>query len=126
MRMTATNTDELILAELGRRIARSRLERNVGQEELATEAGVSKSTVERLEAGKAVRTPSLIRILRALDLLSRFDQVVPEDLPSPIERLKTQGKRRQRASGKRRLRRKEDDQLGIFPPREDLGRPGRF
>jgi hypothetical protein len=33
-----------------------------------------------------------------LGLVDRLDQLVPEPLPSPIERLKLQGKRRRRAA----------------------------
>jgi transcriptional regulator with XRE-family HTH domain len=101
MRLQPENSDQAILAELGERIARTRLERNMDQRGLAREAGVSKVTVERLEAGEPVKIISLVRILRALDLIDRLDQLVPEPLPSPLERLKTSGRQRQRASGRR-------------------------
>ncbi|MBW8060279.1 MAG: helix-turn-helix transcriptional regulator [Solirubrobacterales bacterium] len=101
MRIETGNTDDVVLGELGERLARTRLERNLDQGQLAVEAGVSKSTVERLEAGKAVTMPSFVRILRALDLLDQLDRLLPEPLLSPIERLKTQGRQRKRASGKR-------------------------
>ncbi len=101
MKIEAHNSDDAVLTELGRRLANTRLERNIGQEELATEAGVSKSTVERLEAGKAVKLQSFVRALRALDLLGELDRLVPKPLPSPIERLSAQGRRRKRASGSR-------------------------
>lgn len=97
MRIEAQNTDETVLAELGRRLARTRLDRNQSQEKLAFEAGVSKKTVERLEGGAPVKSTSLIRILRALGQLEVLDRLIPEPLPSPIERLRLQGQRRQRA-----------------------------
>jgi putative transcriptional regulator len=102
MRLEATNSDEVILAELGRRLARTRLERNLSQADLARDAGVSKTTVERIEAGEAVKSTSLIRVLRALDLLDALDRLVPEPLPSPIERRKLQGRSRRRAGTPRR------------------------
>ena len=98
MKIAAQNTDEIVLAELGERLARTRLERNISQQELATEAGVSKSTVERVEAGAGSKVSNLIRILRVLGLLDRLDTLVPEPLPSPIERLKLEGRRRRRAA----------------------------
>lgn len=101
MRIESQNSDAAILAELGERLARTRLERNLDQRQLAVEAGVSKRTVERLEDGGPVRMPSFVRVLRALDVLDRLDQLVPEPLPSPIERLKTRGRQRMRASGRR-------------------------
>ncbi len=97
MRLEGGHSDETVLAEIGGRLARTRLERNLSQEQLALEAGVSKATVERLEAGEAVKSTSLIRVLRALGLLEALDRLIPEPLPSPIERLRLQGRQRQRA-----------------------------
>ena len=90
-------TDETVLGELGTRIARTRLEQNTSQASLATEAGVAKTTLERLERGGGIQLESFVRILRALGLLDRLDLVVSEPLPSPIERLDSRGRQRQRA-----------------------------
>jgi transcriptional regulator with XRE-family HTH domain len=98
-------TDEAVLTELGRRLERTRLERNLTQRELAAEAGVERKATQRLEAGEPVRLTSFIRVLRALGLLDSLDRLVPEPLPSPLELLKLQGKRRQRATGERRTSR---------------------
>jgi transcriptional regulator with XRE-family HTH domain len=97
-------TDEAVLAELGKRLERVRLERNLTQRQLASEAGVERKAVQRIEAGDSVKLISLIRVLRALGLLDALDQLVPEPAPSPIELLKLRGKSRQRASGERRRR----------------------
>jgi putative transcriptional regulator len=97
MRIEAENHDGAILAELGRRLERTRLDRNLSQEELALEAGVSKATVERAEAGHPTKSTSLIRLLRALGRLDALDRLLPEPLPSPIERLELRGRQRQRA-----------------------------
>jgi transcriptional regulator with XRE-family HTH domain len=93
--------DDLVLRELGERLARTRLEKNLSQAGLAQEAGVSKRTVERIEAGEAVKSNSLVRVLRGLGLLEALDRLVPEPLPSPVERLRLQGRRRQRARSPR-------------------------
>lgn len=90
-------TDEVVLEELGRRVARARLERNVGQADLAAEAGVGVATLKRLERGRAVASTSLIRVLRALGLLEGLDRAVPEPLPSPLEQLRLHGRERRRA-----------------------------
>jgi transcriptional regulator with XRE-family HTH domain len=95
-------TDEAVLAELGGRLERTRLERNLTQRELAAEAGVERKALQRIEAGDSVKLTSLIRVLRALDLLDALDRLVPEPTPSPVELLKLHGKRRRRASGERR------------------------
>lgn len=91
-------TDDSILEELGRRLARRRLDLQLTQAELAERAGVSKRTVERMEAGAAAQTPSLIRILRVLDLLRGLDQLIPENGPRQMDLLKLKGKERKRAS----------------------------
>jgi transcriptional regulator with XRE-family HTH domain len=63
-------SDEALLQELGQRIARLRLERNLTQAQLAEQAGISKRTLEHLEAGAAATKLSLfLRVLRQLDLL---------------------------------------------------------
>jgi transcriptional regulator with XRE-family HTH domain len=102
MRIQEYLTDDAVLAELGTRLERTRLERNLSQRELAAEAGVERKAVQRIEAGEPVKLTSFIRVLRALGLLDALDQLVPEPLPSPIELLKLHGKRRRRASGARR------------------------
>lgn len=97
MKIESNSTDDVVLRELGERLARTRLERNLSQQRLAEEAGVSKRTVERLEGGEPVKSNSLIRVLRALGKLDALDRLVPEPLPSPVERLRLQGRRRRRA-----------------------------
>jgi putative transcriptional regulator len=101
VKIEASLSDSAVLKELGKRLAQTRLERNLSQERLAAEAGISKATVERLEAGEPVKSTSLIRILRALGRLETLDQLLPEPLPSPIERIRLQGRRRQRARSPR-------------------------
>jgi transcriptional regulator with XRE-family HTH domain len=99
MQIDRTLSDDAVLAELGARLRRQRLELNRTQAALAHEAGVSKSTVERLEAGESVQLSSLVRVLRALGLSERLELAVPAPLPSPITLLERDGAARQRASG---------------------------
>ena len=95
-------TDEALLQEIGRRIARQRLERNLSQAQLAEQAGISKRTLERLEAGAAATQLSLfLRVLRQLDLLERLDLLLPEPQPSPLALLELQKAGRKRASRRR-------------------------
>lgn len=100
MKITKQATDAVVLRELGGRLAKVRLDRNLTQAQLATQAGVSKRTVERLEAGAvATQLSGFIRVCRALDLVERFDLLVPEPIPSPVAQLKLGGKQRRRAAG---------------------------
>jgi len=94
-------SDEAILAEIGDRVAAARLSRNLTQAALARDAGVSKRTLERLEAGESAQLTSLLRVLRALDLLGGLDALLPPPRPGPIELLEAGGRPRQRASGSR-------------------------
>lgn len=102
MKITAQLSDASILRELGSRLAAARLARNQTQAALAEAAGVSKRTVERLESGEvAARLSGLVRVLRALDMADRLDELAPAPTASPVEQLKLAGRRRQRASGQR-------------------------
>lgn len=80
-------TDEAVLTEFGKRVASFRLNNNWTQADLANKAGVSKSTVEHLEKGQSTQLLNLVKILRALDLLQQFVNLVPEQGPSPMELL---------------------------------------
>jgi transcriptional regulator with XRE-family HTH domain len=95
------NSDEAVLAELGARLRGTRLERNLSQERLAEEAGVGRVTLQRIEAGESPSFVNLVRVLRALDLLGGLNALVPEPAQSPIDELRRQGRRRQRAGSPR-------------------------
>jgi transcriptional regulator with XRE-family HTH domain len=99
MNISKQATDETVLAELGDRLAKIRLDRNLTQAELAAQAGVSKRTVERLEAGAvATQLSGFIRVCRVLGVIERFELLVPEPVPSPMAQLKLAGRKRRRAS----------------------------
>jgi transcriptional regulator with XRE-family HTH domain len=102
MKITSQLTDDAVLRDLGERLASARLARNLTQAALAEQAGVAKRTVERLESGEvATQLSGFLRVCRALGLLERFDALIPEPSVSPMAQLKLQGRKRQRAAGKR-------------------------
>jgi len=99
MKITKEATDDVILAELGARLAQVRLGKNLTQAQLAEKAGVGKRTVERMETGAvAPQLAGFVRICRALELVERFELLVPEPVASPMAELKLGAKRRRRAS----------------------------
>jgi transcriptional regulator with XRE-family HTH domain len=98
MKITPELADTAVLAELGARLARRRIDRGLTQAALAREAGVSKRTVERIEAGRAAELGTLIRLLKVLDLAAGLDTLVPAAAPSPMALLKSRGRERRRAS----------------------------
>jgi transcriptional regulator with XRE-family HTH domain len=97
MKLTNFLTDAAVLQELGRRLARHRLDKNVSQAKLAREAGVARRTVQRLEGGESVQLTSFLRVLRVLGLAANAELLVPEPTVSPMEMLRLQQQRRQRA-----------------------------
>lgn len=93
--------DEAVLDEIGRRLRRRRLDMEWTQAELATDAGVSKRTVERMEAGNSAQLVSFIRVLRSLELLAALDDALPRLGPRPMELLSMKGEQRKRAPRKK-------------------------
>jgi transcriptional regulator with XRE-family HTH domain len=105
MRLDETTTDAAVLSELGRRLERHRLERNLTQVELAATAGLGQATVQRAERGESVQMTSMIKLLRTLGLLGGLDLAVPESIVLPIAQLeREQRKVRHRARGGRGAR----------------------
>ena len=103
-------TDEGIARELGGRLKKLRLRRNLTQEELADRAMLSVSTVKAMESGKA-KLASLIAVLRELGGLDELDSFLADPGISPMQLAKMQGKQRQRATGTQG-RRKRREQPG--------------
>lgn len=102
MHISAQTPDKVVLEELGARLREQRLARNESQAALAEQAGIGRVTLQRIEEGRSrTSLPSLIRVLRALDLTDGLDLLVPVPAPSPIEQLERQGRRRKRAGAPR-------------------------
>jgi len=101
MKIEGQVTLEAALTELGRRIARRRLDLGLTQAQAATEAGIGKRTVERIEAGADTQISTLLRLLRVLDLMEGVERLVPDTALRPMELLKLKGKERKRASSRR-------------------------
>jgi len=103
MDLEGLTTDAAVLAELGRRLARQRLERNWTQAEMAAEAGLGQATVQRAERGQSIQMSSMVKLLRTLGLLGAIDAAVPESIVLPIAKLeREQHQARRRASGRAR------------------------
>jgi transcriptional regulator with XRE-family HTH domain len=98
VKITNQMADDALLMDLGGRLARMRVERNLTQAQLAERAGISKRTVERLEKGAvATQLAGFIRVCRILGILDRFEALLPEPVHSPVMQLKLRGKQRRRA-----------------------------
>lgn len=99
MHFSSNLTDDAVLTELGRRVELQRIQRNRTQEQMAFEAGIGRATLQRLERGQTVQTTSLIKLLRALDLLAALEVALPAVSELPLVELK-----RQQKSARRRVR----------------------
>lgn len=95
--MKESTTDQGLLDELGAGTRRLRLARNLSQAELAGEAGVTRDTVRRMEAGESVSVLTLIRVMRALGQLDSIASLIPDEGSGPLELLERGPAGRQRA-----------------------------
>ena len=77
-------SDSTILKELGDRIRKLRLRRNITQEDLAERALLAVGTIKSLEAGKG-KLSTLVAVLRELGALDQLDHFVPPVTISPIK-----------------------------------------
>lgn len=82
--------------DLGENLAAYRLSRNLRQDDVASQAGVSRGVVARLEAGEGGTVDSLIRVLKALGLGDRISALIPDARISPLDP-RARGDLRQRA-----------------------------
>jgi transcriptional regulator with XRE-family HTH domain len=102
MRIVSDLTDMAVLREIGDRLERRRIDAGLTQAELAEEAGISKRTVERIEAGHSTDFVLLLRALRVLKLFETLDQLVPDLPQSPLILVKSRGRARRRVGHSRR------------------------
>ncbi len=88
--------------EIGIRLARLRLSRNVTQAMLAKDAGISLRTLRRLESGEPATLDTFLRVAVALDLGDAIVNALPTGEIRPIERASRTGSERRRARPKPR------------------------
>lgn len=106
MKFEPQMTDEQMLELIGGRLTQLRLAKNLTQSQFAEQAGLGLRTVQRLESGQvATQLSGFVRACRVLGLAQRFEQLIPEAAASPIEQLKRQERKRQRASGQKTVAR---------------------
>ncbi|NWK56021.1 helix-turn-helix transcriptional regulator [Verrucomicrobiaceae bacterium N1E253] len=101
MKFQELHHDAATLQELGRRLARLRIDMNLTQADLARRAGVGKRTLERLEAGETTQTRTLFRIFRELDLFEKLELLLPEPGTRPLHAVKQRDNPPKRASKKK-------------------------
>ena len=85
---------------IGEGLAAQRLSRNLTQNTLAAQAGVSLNTLRRLESGENISLDTLIRVMGALGLEDRLDVLTPPADVRPVGRVRPAGVERERASAR--------------------------
>tara|TARA_R110000868_G_scaffold144412_1_gene363567 strand:+ start:10052 stop:10405 length:354 start_codon:yes stop_codon:yes gene_type:complete len=85
-----------LVDQLGQQVEAYRLSRDLKQADLAKRAGISRSTLIRLEAGKGGTVETLVRVLRALEIDDRLANLLPAAALSPLDPMSETGRRRQR------------------------------
>ena len=78
-------SDTDLIHRIGVKIRECRLKQNISQQNLAQTAGVSLSSVIRMEEGKIKSFDTFVRILRTLGKLEMFDTLISEEPISPNE-----------------------------------------
>jgi putative transcriptional regulator len=92
-------SDMAILKDLSEFIKQLRLKKNYTQSSLAEKAGIHRITLSEFEHGtRSVSLTTFIHLLRALNELELLDAFKPRPTISPLQMVKLEGKKRQRAS----------------------------
>ncbi len=105
--------DAIILSRIGSHLKTVRLRQNITQQSLANAAGVSLSSVKKIEKGEIGSFDSLLRILRTLGKLDVLQPLVDDEQLSPSEyydlvQSNATKHQRQRAAGRLNKTDKED------------------
>lgn len=85
-------------ADLGKKLKLARLAKNLTQDELAKLIGCSRARIVTAERGQGT-TEIFVAIMIALKFDQALEDLIPEDPRSPLEKLKSRGRQRERASG---------------------------
>lgn len=94
----APMSDKALIEQIGAFIKHHRLRQNRTQNEVAEEAGISRSTLSLIERGETVTILTLIQILRVLDQLQVMDAFRVDEKVSPMALAKLEKEKRKRAS----------------------------
>lgn len=90
-------SDAAILREMGKGLKQMRLNKNITQQELATNSGLDRVTISKLENGNVTTLLTLIQVLRALERLDVLENFQETPQISPLLLAEMAGKYRKRA-----------------------------
>ncbi len=82
-------TPEELQTELGERVRKLRLSRNMDQRTTADKAGLSEKALRNLESGHGSTVETLLRTLKALDFVQGIEMLAPEVTIDPLALLRS-------------------------------------
>ena len=80
----AFKTPDELQANLGERLRRLRLSRNIDQRAAARKAGISERALRNLESGNGSTVETLLRTLKALGYTQGIEMLAPETTVDPL------------------------------------------
>ena len=92
--------DGALVETIGAFVKHHRLQQNKTQQQVATEAGINRSTVTQIEKGEKINLQSLLQVLRVLNLLYVMEGFKIQEQISPLQLAKLEQSKRQRARNK--------------------------
>ena len=99
--MNAISTPEELALAVGENIRALRLQKNLTQNSLSGQAGVSLTALRHLESGQGAALATLIRIVRALDRQEWLQSLAPRITINPLHMAKSNATRRRARSKKK-------------------------
>lgn len=94
-------SDQALLRQIGNFVQHHRVQQNKTQNDLAHQAGISRSTLSLLERGEPVTLPTLVQVLRVVGQLQVLEAFLVQQPISPLALVQQQReqKPRQRVRG---------------------------
>jgi transcriptional regulator with XRE-family HTH domain len=92
-------SDNAIIKSIGAFVKHHRLEQNITQSQLSSDAMINRSTLSDIEHGRRCNLITLIQVLRSLNQLHVLEAFQIQPQVSPLKLAEMEMKRRQRASG---------------------------
>lgn len=78
-------SDTQIQKKIGEKLKAVRLKQNITQDSLAESSSISRSSVQKIEAGELGSFDTLLRVLRTLGMLDELHHLCEEEQMSPNE-----------------------------------------
>lgn len=102
-------SDGALVETIGAFVKHHRLLQNKTQQQLATEAGINRSTITQIEKGEKITLQSLLQMLRVLNLLYIMEAFKIQEQLSPLQLAKLEQNKRKRARNNLPVARKENN-----------------